>query len=345
MTHQLGIVKEITGEVYARSPSGKVRLLKVGDPIFEGDTILNKDLSNVVIVDDVGHSVSVNGICVIDDSVLGDNLPTAQDSAIASETTKTVINALTQNSDLDKLLELDPTAAGLGASGEGEGSSFVILSRIVELVSPQEYEFGFNPQGVPPVIQGTSAYIAPVAQDTTPLPPILPPEEPEKPVDPPVDPNPPVDPPIDPPPVDPPVDPEDPTDPEEPEDPTDPEEPEEPEDDEKDKKEHQDNGFGNGDDDAPGNSGPNNNAENADNEDADPEDYPGNSNSNGNQDKTDDSLDINDVLSDDEDLLGNSGNCNSNGHNSNDNSNNSPELEMLLNIPDPIRIHGNPHID
>ena len=47
---------------------------------------------------------------------------------------------------------------------------------------------------------------------------------------------------------------------------------------------HRDNGFGNGDDDAPGNSLNNNNAENAGGRDALPSEYPGNSNSNGNQD-------------------------------------------------------------
>ena len=76
-------------------------------------------------------------------------------------------------------------------------------------------------------------------------------------VDPPV---PPVDPPADPP--VPPVDPEDPEDPEEPEDPEDPEEPEDPEDPEDPDSEHPNNGFGNGDQDAPGNSLDNNNAEN-----------------------------------------------------------------------------------
>ena len=68
-------------------------------------------------------------------------------------------------------------------------------------------------------------------------------------VDPPVDPEDPEDPPVDPEdPEDPPVDPEDPEDP-----PVDPEDP---------NSGNQNNGFGNGDQDAPGGSGPNNNAEN-----------------------------------------------------------------------------------
>ena len=102
-------------------------------------------------------------------------------------------------------------------------------------------------------------------------PPVDPPEEPEDPEDPdPEDPEDPEDPP--PPPPDPedpdPEDPEDPDpedpDPEDPEDPEDPdpEDPEDPDPEDPEDPGKGNNGFGNGDQDAPGNSGSNNNAEN-----------------------------------------------------------------------------------
>jgi hypothetical protein len=96
----------------------------------------------------------------------------------------------------------------------------------------------------PPVVPPVEPPVEP------PLPP-LPPVDPPHPPEPPTPPEPPVEPPL--PPVDPPHPPEPPTPPDPPVDPPTPPE---------DHNNHSNNGFGNGDQDAPGGSGPHNNAEN-----------------------------------------------------------------------------------
>jgi hypothetical protein len=107
-------------------------------------------------------------------------------------------------------------------------------------------------QNVDPSVPSVEPPLSPVDPPVElPVPPVDPPHPPE----PPTPPEPPVEPPV--PPVDPPHPPEPPTPPDPPVDPpVDPPTPPE------DHKDHPNNGFGNGDQDAPGGSGPHNNAEN-----------------------------------------------------------------------------------
>lgn len=229
---------------------------------------------------------------------------------------------------------LDATAAGLGAGGEnGEGNSFVVLQRIHEDVTPVQYQYGYNPLTPPPIIEGVG-----VPQNTGTV--VKSPDQPtvEKPVD-----KPPVEPPSD--------NNGDKTDDKKDESKDDSKEdvnheedkPDVPEDkgnnsddsgdssdnhdDDKtdplpspiDLKEHQDNGWGNGDDEAPGNSGPNNNAEN---------------NTSGKEDPT---LKLEDLLVDNE--HGNSGNSNSGGESETE------LLASLLSHGNENLLKGNPHVD
>ena len=104
---------------------------------------------------------------------------------------------------------LDATAAGAGDGGGGsDGNSFVQLTRIHESVDGNSYSYGFNPLGVGDILEGIGENAEQQVVNSTEilLPPVV--EPPKPPVEPPKPP-----------------------------------------------KDHQDNGGGNGIDDAPGNSG------------------------------------------------------------------------------------------
>lgn len=142
---------------------------------------------------------------------------------------------------------LEAAAAGASGGGGGDGSDFVRLARIIEEVGPLSYEYEISEGDIQDEIEGIALSASGDRQDN---------EQQETPQDPPSDPD------------------EDPRgeDPEVPEDedeedpPSDPEDEDEPDDTPVDWPEIPDkpgnNGWGNGDQDAPGNSGPNNNAEN-----------------------------------------------------------------------------------
>ena len=76
---------------------------------------------------------------------------------------KTIINDL----DVEKLIEEEATAAGLGgAGGADNGHGFVVLGRINEGVDPINYEFQFNPTDPIETIRGTGD---PLTEDITPI--------------------------------------------------------------------------------------------------------------------------------------------------------------------------------
>ena len=168
-------------------------------------------------------------------------------------------------SDFDQMLEQDAAAAGLNAGGQDDVHSFVRLNRVIEETTPLSYKFlGSIPDDLLP-FNGAVITVDPIAPVVEP--PVVPPEPPVEP--PVVPPEPPVVPP------EPPVEPLD-DDSDDSDDDSDGTE----------NKDHQDNGWGNGDDNPPGNSGDHNNAENNTSGKEDPTQgnngNDGNSGSNGN---------------------------------------------------------------
>lgn len=138
------------------------------------------------------------------------------ESTIAVSSIDTVIQALERGTDLNETLEA--TAAGIGDGGEGGGNSFVVLARILESVNNNNYGYDFNPLGRVEVPSGTSLKNDEKISETTPDKegePVGKEEEPDDDIDPDTE--------VEPGEVNP--------------------------------KEHQDNGKGNGVDNAPGNSG------------------------------------------------------------------------------------------
>ena len=70
---QAGIVQTLSGSVFARTPQGQVRELKVGDLVFENELIETSNASHIVIALQNGNTINLveNSKILIDETVLG----------------------------------------------------------------------------------------------------------------------------------------------------------------------------------------------------------------------------------------------------------------------------------
>lgn len=137
----IATVKEVTGKVIVKGEDGLLRTLKVGDAITNTDTIIVGQ-GRIVLIGINGDIVSLSEdqIVKIDDSIFQtEGSPSVVDSSISKDTIDDVIAVLDGQDDI--LKDLDATAAGLGAGGEGSAGSFVMLSRILEDINPLSFRF------------------------------------------------------------------------------------------------------------------------------------------------------------------------------------------------------------
>ena len=136
-------VSAIEGQAFAKGKNGELRVLHVGDVIFEGDVLVTAADGRVELAADDERTlvVSANETLTVDAEVLASVPPDATDSALqlANGDVNKVVKAINEGGSLDALL--DETAAGdVGGSSDG-GSTFVRLLRITEGVDSLGYEF------------------------------------------------------------------------------------------------------------------------------------------------------------------------------------------------------------
>jgi hypothetical protein len=287
------------GLVTVQAANGTTHVVPVGGILADDDNVISSRQYTVEEVDDPFVAQRVKEWTDPTSPEYVTEL--RQESVVEPSSIKEVLDRLDRGESLD---DIEATAAGLGGGGGQGNSGFVRLLRIAESVDPVSYSYDTSLQGIDPAVQQD---LIPQVLDEEPLvpdvteppvteppvteppvtePPVTEPPVTEPPVtEPPVTEPPVTEPPVTEPPVtEPPVTEPPVTEPPVTEPPvTEPPVTEPPVTD----KVHQDNGFGNGDDTAPGNSGSNNNAENAGNQSATGDQYPGNSNNNGNQDTID----------------------------------------------------------
>ncbi|WP_159070879.1 retention module-containing protein [Campylobacter concisus] len=114
MAKKLGTIKSISGsaEVIAVDKSGNQRVLKVGDSLYEGETVKTTSAdSKVVIATNNGKELSMIG----EDTLSLDPRATAGDSQVAA-----LQKALLNGANLE---DLEETAAGGNSGGRGDGMS------------------------------------------------------------------------------------------------------------------------------------------------------------------------------------------------------------------------------
>ncbi|MBK6906088.1 MAG: retention module-containing protein [Rhodocyclaceae bacterium] len=139
----IGKVSFIQGEVFAKSPEGVTRVLKLGDPVFEGDVIVASVGGKVELALNDGTTLLAreNESVTLDGMAFGTEPSEPKDAALLASGGELddISRALAEGNSLDALLE--ETAAGQAGTGE-EGHSFVQLLRISEAVTPLDYQFG-----------------------------------------------------------------------------------------------------------------------------------------------------------------------------------------------------------
>ena len=130
-------VSSLNGEAFARDAAGKLRRLKVGDSIREGESVVAADGSQVQLTLNDGREISVRPgeVAKLDAEVAATVKPDATDSAVINpgHGFEKVANALTTGNSLDALLDKEAPAAG-GVVVGNEGHSFVEFVRVVETV-------------------------------------------------------------------------------------------------------------------------------------------------------------------------------------------------------------------
>src|SRR5574343_1450316 len=134
-----GKVVSLTGKVIAIAADGSQRILKLGDIVVSGERIIVPADGAWELEAGNGHVLKIAEArdLTITDDVFGTAAADASDAAIAplNQDAQQILAAL--ESGQDPLQDLDATAAGLGAgAGEDGGSSFVVISRVAESVSP-----------------------------------------------------------------------------------------------------------------------------------------------------------------------------------------------------------------
>ena len=136
-------VSAIQGTAFAKSEDGKMRQLKVGDPVFEGEILVAPPGSQVDLAMADGRQIALrdNEALTLDTEVVGDAKADAADSALLAvgDEAQRIIQSINEGGNLDELLE--ETAAGEAAGGSDGGSTFVRLLRISESVDPLSYEY------------------------------------------------------------------------------------------------------------------------------------------------------------------------------------------------------------
>ncbi|WP_301101802.1 retention module-containing protein, partial [Propionivibrio sp.] len=136
-------ISAIQGQAFAKGKDGALRVLHVGDLIFEADVLVAAADSRVDLATGDGRTLIMraNETLTVDAEVAASVQPDMTDSAVLAvgADVSTVIKAIAQGSSLDDLLE-DPAAGDNAGSSDG-GASFVRLLRIAETIDPQNFDF------------------------------------------------------------------------------------------------------------------------------------------------------------------------------------------------------------
>ncbi len=148
----IGKVASIEGQVFAKGASGVVRMLKVGDPVYEGDIIQTPAGGRVELAFDNGSAYFLRDkeSVTLDRMVFGDRAADAKEGALMpgrGGELEDISRAIAEGNSLDRLLE--ETSAGRPAlfGRTDDGHSFVQLLRIAEAVDPLGYQFGTRDGG------------------------------------------------------------------------------------------------------------------------------------------------------------------------------------------------------
>ena len=140
------VVAAVTGRAWTRNADGSLTELHAGSRVPEGAEVVTAPGATVQLQVEGGLPVAIGGdreVAMNADMTrpVGD-VTEAKVAQPAQTDSDRLLAALEAGE--DPFADLEATAASLGGGGEGEGSSFVRLMRIVEATTPLSLEYG-NP--------------------------------------------------------------------------------------------------------------------------------------------------------------------------------------------------------
>ncbi len=160
----IATVVSVQGNVFARSANGSMRKLAAGDTLLQGEIIVAgaDGHAELQMADGTRLAINAHESFQFGPETTQATAPDASEAAVLTDSrAATVI-------DPEQLLGDDPTAAAL-TGVENTGNSFVRLLRIVEPVTPLNFEFSFTPTAstLEPLggVAGGNNNVAPAAVD------------------------------------------------------------------------------------------------------------------------------------------------------------------------------------
>ncbi|MBL4827836.1 MAG: retention module-containing protein [Spongiibacteraceae bacterium] len=163
----IATVAAVNGMATVRNSEGETRVLKPGDVLLEGDTIITAPGNSVELAMNDGELMLFSGgeDILLTPDMLANASPGADESALQEQTVDDIVTALETGENIDDLLE--ETAAG--GSPTDEGNSFVRLGRVLESTGRSlDFEPAAAAQTPEFVETGTGELpgnVAPLAQD------------------------------------------------------------------------------------------------------------------------------------------------------------------------------------
>ncbi|TQE99400.1 MAG: retention module-containing protein, partial [Spiribacter salinus] len=112
MAEVIAIVQEVEGDVWARSADGEMRLLRSGDSVFAGETVVTAQDARVNLDLDNGETVQLAGgqSLFMSTEMLADAEPSSEEQAVTDPGAEEVLALLEGDGDI--LEELEDPAAG-----------------------------------------------------------------------------------------------------------------------------------------------------------------------------------------------------------------------------------------
>ncbi|MDI1239874.1 MAG: retention module-containing protein, partial [Polaromonas sp.] len=147
----VGNVVLIEGIAFAQNSDGDQRLLKFGDPVFEGEVIVTAAGGRVELAFDQGGKFLLRSreTVTLDSTVFGNVLPDVNSGALLPRVGEltSILSAISEGSSLDRLLQ--ETSSGVSSASDAgganiradDGNSFVQLLRTAEELAPLTYEY------------------------------------------------------------------------------------------------------------------------------------------------------------------------------------------------------------
>lgn len=148
-TNVVGNVSVIEGVAFAQNKDGTQRQLQFGDPVFEGEVVVTATGGRVELSLEQGGKLLLRSqeTVTLDSTVFDNLLPDSDSAALLPRIGEltSIINAISEGSSLDRLLQETSSGVGSASSVSGssirqdDGSSFVQLVRIAEALAPLTY--------------------------------------------------------------------------------------------------------------------------------------------------------------------------------------------------------------